>query len=74
MAPGYGGGGGGYANDEPKMECPCGGGPCTVLTARTEKNNGRRFFKCPLGKETGCPHFKWVDEVSRLDSTRLDLT
>ena len=31
-------------------QCPCGAGMCEVLTANTEKNNGRQFYKCPLRK------------------------
>jgi hypothetical protein len=61
-APGGGGGGGGggagyngnYGGDVssvvsfPEKSCPCGSGPCSVLTANTEKNRGRKFYKCPL--------------------------
>lgn len=52
-APGGGGGGGGgnYGNSDPSIpekSCPCGLGICTVLTANTEKNRGRKFYKCPL--------------------------
>lgn len=28
--------------------CPCGLGVCIVLTANTDKNRGRKFYKCPL--------------------------
>lgn len=57
-APGGGGGGAGYngnyggdsssAISFPDKSCPCGSGPCLVLTANTEKNRGRKFYKCPL--------------------------
>ena len=49
----------------PSMACPCGGGMCSVLTARTERNMGRQFYKCPLGKEAGCSFFQWLDEPPR---------
>eukprot|EP00850_Spirogloea_muscicola_P019576 SM000194S04812 [mRNA] locus=s194:27608:29893:+ [translate_table: standard] len=45
---------------EPDMMCPCGVGLCLVRTSRTEKNPGRRFYKCP--QETGCGFFLWCDE------------
>lgn len=32
----------------PEKQCPCGMGPCLVLTANTQKNPGRKFYKCPL--------------------------
>ena len=31
-----------------EKSCPCGLGICLVLTANTEKNRGRKFYKCPL--------------------------
>lgn len=34
--------------DAPERNCSCGAGACIVLTANTEKNSGRRFYKCPL--------------------------
>ena len=47
---------------EPSMACPCGGGMCNVLTAKTERNMGRKFFKCPLPRDGGaCQFFQWVD-------------
>lgn len=30
-----------------EKNCPCGLGLCLVLTANTEKNPGRKFYKCP---------------------------
>ena len=62
---GGGGGSGGAPADVPVIECPCGAGPVSVLTARTERNNGRQFFKCPKGKEGGCSFFQWADEPPR---------
>ena len=49
-----GNGGGGYAGNFVKDEsvaekvCPCGLGACMVLTANTERNRGRKFYKCPV--------------------------
>ena len=60
---GAGGGGG----DPEAPPCPCGAGPCKVLTAKTEKNNGRTFFKCPV--PNGCNFFQWSDEAGGLPST-----
>lgn len=37
--------------DDPSVQekaCPCGLGTCLVLTANTEKNRGRKFYKCPV--------------------------
>jgi hypothetical protein len=45
---GFGGGGSGAPADMPVIECPCGAGLVSsrehVLTARTERNNGRQFL------------------------------
>jgi hypothetical protein len=48
----------------PPMDCPCGAGLCVVKTARTERNNGRKFYKCPNGSrsEGGCDFFQWTDQ------------
>ncbi|XP_050383034.1 cold shock domain-containing protein 3-like [Argentina anserina] len=72
---GYGGnysGGGGYTGKNggddasyPEKSCPCGSGTCMVLTANTEKNRGRKFYKCPLRQENGgCGFFEWCDNDS----------
>ncbi|KAL9244268.1 hypothetical protein vseg_018064 [Gypsophila vaccaria] len=46
-------------------ECACGMGSCVVLTANTERNRGRKFFKCPVRQENGgCGFFEWCDESS----------
>ena len=47
---------------EPAMSCPCGLGQCTLITAKTERNMGRQFFKCPV-RDGGCNFFKWCDEA-----------
>lgn len=36
-----------YDQSIPNRRCPCGGGPCTILTSHTAKNPGRKFYKCP---------------------------
>ncbi|CAM6107141.1 unnamed protein product [Calypogeia fissa] len=52
------GGEGQEAPTLPERLCPCGAGACMVLTATTERNRGRRFFKCPLWKEGKCTFFE----------------
>ncbi|KAI4347755.1 hypothetical protein L6164_008538 [Bauhinia variegata] len=66
-----GGGAGGYVgnfrNDESVAEkpCPCGLGACLVLTANTERNRGRKFYRCPLRQENGgCKFFEWCDSTA----------
>ena len=41
--------GGSYGGDSshPGLQCPCGGGLCVVLTAKTGKNIGQQFYRCP---------------------------
>ena len=34
----------------PDMLCPCGAGACLVLTAKTGKNVGRQFYRCPANQ------------------------
>nr|KJB66564.1 hypothetical protein B456_010G143700 [Gossypium raimondii] len=36
------------AGSDSEKTCPCGSGPCLILTANTERNRGRMFYKCPL--------------------------
>lgn len=49
-APGSGGSFSASGNDTSVAEksCPCGMGVCVVLTANTERNRGRKFYKCPV--------------------------
>ncbi|XP_059440546.1 uncharacterized protein LOC132172998 isoform X2 [Corylus avellana] len=68
---GAGAGEGGYNSNfgshssMPEKQCPCGMGPCLVLTANTQKNPGRKFYKCPLRQENGgCGFFEWCDNAS----------
>ncbi|KAI4318919.1 hypothetical protein MLD38_032573 [Melastoma candidum] len=54
-------GGGGAAEVETKP-CACGAGDCLVLMANTERNRGRKFFRCPVRQENGgCNFFEWCD-------------
>ncbi|BBN10522.1 hypothetical protein MPTK1_5g04210 [Marchantia polymorpha subsp. ruderalis] len=53
------------AQDFPQMECKCGGGLCITRTAKTEKNNGRAFYKCPQPQEHSCGFFQWCDEAGK---------
>ncbi|KAK9284951.1 hypothetical protein L1049_024133 [Liquidambar formosana] len=56
---------GGSDPSVPEKACPCGLGACLVLTANTEKNRGRKFYKCPLREENGgCGFFEWCDNSS----------
>ncbi|XP_043687733.1 uncharacterized protein LOC122638947 [Telopea speciosissima] len=52
-------------NSDPSVvekPCACGLGTCLVLTANTEKNRGRKFYKCPVREENGgCGFFEWCD-------------
>lgn len=41
----YGSGAG--EQDFPEKNCPCGVGVCSILTSNTQKNPGRKFYKCP---------------------------
>lgn len=53
---------GGIDSAVPEKPCHCGSGVCLVLTANTEKNRGRKFYKCPLREENGgCGFFEWCD-------------
>lgn len=46
----------------PEKQCPCGGGPCLVLISSTEKNPGRKFYRCPVREDGGrCKFFEWCD-------------
>ncbi|KAE8649235.1 hypothetical protein Csa_015059 [Cucumis sativus] len=66
-APGGGGSFSSSGNDMsvPDKACPCGSGICSVLTANTERNRGRKFYKCPVRQENGgCGFFEWCDSAS----------
>ncbi|KAM7256460.1 hypothetical protein ACFE04_012201 [Oxalis oulophora] len=53
----------------PDLPCGCGAGLCVVLTAKTEKNNGRQFYRCPADKENSCGFFKWCNESTTMAVT-----
>ncbi|CAH2066473.1 unnamed protein product [Thlaspi arvense] len=36
--------------DFPEKNCPYGVGLSLILTSNTQKNPGRRFYKCPIGE------------------------
>ncbi|CAN1123565.1 hypothetical protein LINPERPRIM_LOCUS3315 [Linum perenne] len=40
-----------------------------LLIARTSKNNGRRFYRCPYWQDStsDCGYFKWTDEKPKID-------
>ncbi|KAJ8631442.1 hypothetical protein MRB53_024765 [Persea americana] len=46
----------------PDLPCPCGAGACKVLTAKTEKNMGQQFYRCPANQGESCGFFKWCSE------------
>lgn len=41
-----------YASNSsfPDLPCPCGAGFCLILTAKTGKNVGQQFYRCPLNQ------------------------
>ncbi|NXN28407.1 NEIL3 Endonuclease, partial [Nycticryphes semicollaris] len=42
--------------------CRTHGRPCSLRVVRKEgENKGRRFYSCPLPRETRCHHFQWAD-------------
>nr|GMC99590.1 DNA-binding protein HEXBP-like [Ipomoea batatas] len=68
----------GPINDEygsasfPEKNCPCGLGICIILTANTDKNRGRKFYKCPTRQENGgCDFFEWCDKPSCTYNTAI---
>ncbi|XP_010249324.1 PREDICTED: uncharacterized protein LOC104591895 isoform X2 [Nelumbo nucifera] len=42
-------------------QCPCGVGACLILTSNTEKNPGRKFYRCPGKAGRKCNFFQWCD-------------
>nr|ABA18102.1 zinc knuckle family protein [Olimarabidopsis pumila] len=66
------GGGGGVVGEQefPEKSCPCGVGLCLILTSNTQKNPGRKFYKCPNREENGgCGFFQWCDAVQSSGTT-----
>nr|GMC91790.1 DNA-binding protein HEXBP-like [Ipomoea batatas] len=55
-----------------EKKCPCGLGICIILTANTDKNRGRKFYKCPSRQENGgCDFFEWCDKPSFTYNTAI---
>lgn len=51
----------GDESSPPEKPCPCGSGTCLVLTSNTQKNPGRKFYKCPLREvDFDCSNFECV--------------
>ena len=51
------------ATESPKQLCPCGQGPCKMLTSNTARNPHRKFYRCPKSEnEGGCRFFQWADQ------------
>uniref|UniRef100_A0A1J3C7F3 Cold shock protein 1 n=1 Tax=Noccaea caerulescens TaxID=107243 RepID=A0A1J3C7F3_NOCCA len=78
---GGGGGGGGAVSgnhgsesgeqDFPEKNCPCGVGICLILTSNTQKNPGRKFYRCPTREENGgCGFFQWCDAAVQSSGTQ----
>ena len=41
--------------------CPTHNQPCRLLTARSEANAGRQFYKCSVADQGACDFFQWAD-------------
>ncbi|XP_028799278.1 cold shock domain-containing protein 3-like [Neltuma alba] len=48
----------------PSFHCPCGAGACLILTAKSGKNHGQKFYRCPRNQADSCGFFKWCSELS----------
>ncbi|KAL3133169.1 hypothetical protein ABBQ38_007062 [Trebouxia sp. C0009 RCD-2024] len=47
------------------LNCDC-GLQCSYIMAKTAKNDGRWFYRCPKPKEEGqCRFFQWADELGQ---------
>ncbi|CAL5397523.1 unnamed protein product [Camellia sinensis] len=46
----------------PELSCLCGAGSCLILTAKTGKNIGQQFYRCPANQGSSCGFFKWCHE------------
>ncbi|VVB14395.1 unnamed protein product [Arabis nemorensis] len=53
----------------PSIHCTCGGGFCLTKVANTQRNPGRKFYKCPTVRTFAqdCGFFKWCDKVTDED-------
>jgi len=50
-----------FTTDGSAPLCPGHNKPCMLLTATTESNNGRQFYKCNMPENEQCDFFQWVD-------------
>ncbi|KAI4348396.1 hypothetical protein L6164_009123 [Bauhinia variegata] len=52
--------------DYTKIHCRCGHGFCEVKTARNNRNNGRKYYACPIKRGKRCGEFvRWCDDPVR---------
>ncbi|DBB09155.1 TPA: hypothetical protein ACH3X3_007760 [Trebouxia sp. C0006] len=53
---------GNFADDE-EVSCPCGAGPCALLTSTKPQSQGRKFYRCPKPQGEGqCGFFRFQDQ------------
>ena len=50
-----------FTTDGSAPLCPGHNKPCMLLTATTESNNGRQFYKCNMPENEQCDFFQWMD-------------
>ncbi|CAN1136107.1 hypothetical protein LINPERPRIM_LOCUS20886 [Linum perenne] len=57
------------ARSSSRLRCCSHNREAIVLVARTPKNNGRSFFRCPYWEDNAadCGYFKWTDEKQKID-------
>ncbi|KAF9586848.1 hypothetical protein IFM89_039949 [Coptis chinensis] len=56
----------------PDVACPCGAGVCLIRTAKTEKNMGQQFYRCPANQESSCGFFQWCSELGSTGAYKLN--
>ena len=49
------------SGEEEEVLCPCGAGPCALLTSNKPVSQGRKFYRCPKPKVFGGT---WNPEVT----------
>ncbi|PHU09686.1 hypothetical protein BC332_21546 [Capsicum chinense] len=51
-----------YSRPKKRNKCSkCKSHPMVLKTSRTDKNSGRKFYICAVGKDNGgCSYFKWI--------------
>ncbi|KAJ4811359.1 DNA topoisomerase [Rhynchospora pubera] len=58
-----------------EMMCPCGAGPCPILTTKNGKNVGRQFWRCPASSGgDSCGFFKWCDNEQTSQPTQVEIS